>query len=225
MSHIDSPNEFYLQLVDSLGAIERLQLTLQEQILELPVLETPSAGIQCAAPFSVDQEWYRAEILDADDDITTVRFIDFGNTDVIDNATTEIKQLSSDLLSLDVYATKCSLTVKPVDEEWSPTAVEAFAALTADGLVADFLHQDGKLNYVELYAGDTKISDVLLEQKLARVLEEQEEDATKVRRKRFRMLLHPHSITFSYSSQIFFSLRISFMSFFFLFSPRSLFSL
>lgn len=66
----------------------------------MPILENPAAGVLCAAPYSVDQQWYRAQVLDADDDITTVRFIDFGNTDVIDNNTTQIKTLPQNLLTL-----------------------------------------------------------------------------------------------------------------------------
>lgn len=180
MSHIDSPNEFYLQLYESVNDVEELQATLQQKIPELAILETPSAGMLCAAPYSLDQEWYRAEILDADDDITTVRFIDFGNTDVIDNKMTQIKTLPHELLSLAVYATKCSLLVKPVEEEWSSAAIELFETLTAESLTADFLNQDGKLNYVELYCEDRKISDMLIEQGYANATEAKEEDINKV---------------------------------------------
>lgn len=180
MSHIDSPNEFYLQIYHSLNDIEDLQTTLQDKISEMPVLETPSAGMLCAAPYSADQLWYRAEILDADDDITTVRFIDFGNTDVIDNATTQIRTLTPELLSLAVYATKCSLLLKPTEDEWSKDAQDYFEELTKDTLIADFLHQDGKLSYVELYVEDREVSELLVEQGYATEADVQDDDSTKV---------------------------------------------
>lgn len=180
LSHVDSPNEFYLQLSDSLNAIEELQENLEENALNWPVLETPSAGMLCAAPYSADQAWYRAEILDADDDITTVRFIDFGNTDVIDNSSTKIRTLPPELLSLAVYASKCSLLVKPMEEEWSQLALELFQKLTEHSLTADFLSQDGKLNYVELYFEDKKISEIFVNEGFAMVDAQPKDEATKV---------------------------------------------
>lgn len=73
--HVDSPNDFYIQLVDSQYAISELQTKLQEKIEDMPVLENVSIGGLCAAPYSVDQMWYRSQILDADEDITTVSII------------------------------------------------------------------------------------------------------------------------------------------------------
>ncbi|KAG5895989.1 hypothetical protein JTB14_005095 [Gonioctena quinquepunctata] len=167
-SHVDSPNEFYLQFLEALSEIEELQAKIQTEVSEWSVLESPSAGIICAAPYSGDQQWYRAEILDADDDITTVRFIDFGNTDVIDNKTTEIKTLPHKLLSLAIYATKCSLKIKPIDEEWSATTLEVFEGLAmADNITAEFLDQNEKTNYVELYSDGVNICEGLIRENLA----------------------------------------------------------
>lgn len=90
ISHIDTPNDFYVQLSSDALNIENVQAKLQTEVDDMQILENPAAGILCAAPYSLDSVWYRAEILDADDDITTVRFIDFGNTDVIDNSKTQV---------------------------------------------------------------------------------------------------------------------------------------
>ncbi|XP_018571230.1 maternal protein tudor isoform X2 [Anoplophora glabripennis] len=177
VSHIDSPTEFYLQLSDSLSAIDELQSNLQLQAVDMPVLENPTAGILCAAPFSVDQQWYRAEVLDADDDITTVRFVDYGNTDVISNETTKIKTLPPNLLSLAVYATRSSLKVKSVDGEWSTNATERFEALVGvNNITAEFIDQDEKTNYVELYVNGQNAKDILINENLALPLELSEEN-------------------------------------------------
>lgn len=138
----------------------------------MPVLENPTAGILCAAPFSLDQQWYRAEVLDADDDITTVRFVDYGNTDVISNGTTKIKTLPPNLLSLAVYATRSSLKVKSVDGEWSTNAMERFEALIGNNnITAEFIDQDEKTNYVELYTNGQNVRDILINENLAVPLE------------------------------------------------------
>lgn len=132
------------------------------------VLENPSVGVLCAAPYSADHEWYRAQVLDADSDITTVRFVDYGNTDVIENKVTQMKTLPTELLALDVHATRCRLKIKPIDEEWSSAASERFEQLcSTEFLTAQFLLQDEKINYVELYSNGQSVSETLIVENLA----------------------------------------------------------
>ncbi|RZB39064.1 maternal protein tudor [Asbolus verrucosus] len=168
LSHADSPSDFYLQLAESIGAIEELQATLQEQVAEMADMENTVIGVLCAAPYSLDQQWYRALILDADSDITTVRFVDYGNTDVLDNQMTRVKTLPPHLLSLEVHATRCRLKIKPVDEDWGSAASERFEQLCSiEPLTAEFINQDEKTNYVELFSKGTNVREVLIEENLA----------------------------------------------------------
>lgn len=132
LTHFDTPSEFYLQLSEATETVEKLQSELQTAAATLPDLENPSAGVLCAAPYSLDQLWYRAQVLDADADITTVRFVDYGNTDVLENGVTMVKTLTPELLMLEQHARRCSLNVTPVEEEWSPVALERFEELTAN---------------------------------------------------------------------------------------------
>ncbi|XP_050306722.1 maternal protein tudor-like isoform X2 [Anthonomus grandis grandis] len=169
VSHVDSPTEFYIQLAESTVALNDLQQNLQEIAEELSVLENITVGVLCAAQFSVDQQWYRAEVLDADEDITTVRFVDYGNTDVINNKTAQIKTLPTNLLSLAVYATRCSLKLKALEDEWSQEAIESFQVLLGnqENLSAEFIIQDEKTNIVELYSNGVNVKEGLLAQNLA----------------------------------------------------------
>lgn len=132
VTHLDSPSEFYLQLSAAAETVEKLQSELQAAAPNLPDLENPSAGVLCAAPYSLDQQWYRAQVLDADADITTVRFVDYGNTDVLENGVTSVKTLTPELLMLEQYARRCSLSVRPFEEEWSPVALQRFEELTSE---------------------------------------------------------------------------------------------
>ncbi|XP_045471417.1 maternal protein tudor-like isoform X3 [Harmonia axyridis] len=173
LSHIDSPSDFYIQLADSQDAIGELQSKLQEQIDQMPVLETASIGGLCAAPYSVDQMWYRSQILDADEDITTVRFIDYGNTDVIDNKTTQIKTLPAEFLALEEYATRCRLKIKPLEDEWSKAASDRFEELAyAESVTVQFVNQDEKANHVELFSYGENVKDLMIAENLA-ILDEQ----------------------------------------------------
>uniref|UniRef100_A0A6P7FIK6 Uncharacterized protein LOC114328275 isoform X2 n=1 Tax=Diabrotica virgifera virgifera TaxID=50390 RepID=A0A6P7FIK6_DIAVI len=174
MSHIDSPSDFYLQFAKNKEDIEILQNELQTMVEEMEVLENPAHGALCAAPYSVDQQWYRAEVLDADEDITTVRFVDFGNTDVIDNNTTKVKTLPPKLLSLAIYATRCALKVEPLGEEWDALAMTAFENLTNIdlNLTAEIINQDEKCTYVELYSDGTDVRAALVNDNLVKPIAE-----------------------------------------------------
>ncbi|XP_066262032.1 maternal protein tudor isoform X2 [Euwallacea similis] len=168
VSHIDSPTEFYIQFTEAKAALEELQQQLQDMAGKMPIVENISVGVLCAAPYSLDHLWYRAEVLDADEDITTVRFIDYGNTDVISNKTTEVKTLPANLLSLAVYASRCSLKLKAIDEDWSEQALEVFEEFTkCDNVTAQFITQDEKTNIVEVYANGANVKDMLIAQNLA----------------------------------------------------------
>ncbi|CAG9833553.1 unnamed protein product [Diabrotica balteata] len=176
MSHIDSPSDFYLQFAKNKEDIDNLQTELQMLVEEMEILENPAPGALCAAPYSVDQQWYRAEVLDADEDITTVRFVDFGNTDVIDNNTTRVKTLPPKLLSLAIYATRCALKVEPLGEEWDALAMTAFENLTnVENLTAEILNQDEKCTYVELYVDSTDIRAALVKENLVKTITEKTE--------------------------------------------------
>ncbi|XP_072393334.1 protein tudor-like isoform X2 [Diabrotica undecimpunctata] len=176
MSHIDSPSDFYLQFAKNKEDIDNLQTELQTLVEEMEILENPAPGALCAAPYSVDQQWYRAEVLDADEDITTVRFVDFGNTDVIDNNTTRVKTLPPKLLSLAIYATRCALKVGPIGEEWDALAMTAFENLTnVENLTAEILNQDEKCTYVELYVDSTDIRAALVKENLVKTIMEKTE--------------------------------------------------
>ncbi|XP_056634538.1 maternal protein tudor-like [Diorhabda sublineata] len=168
VSHIDSPCDFYLQYSENLEDLDNLQTELQETLQDMEVLVNPTPGVLCAAPYTLDQMWYRAEVLDADEDITTVRFVDFGNTDVIDNKTTQIKTLPPKLLSLAIYATRCSLKIEPVEEDWNPVALGVFETLTEGALTAEFCNQDEKCTFVELYSDGINIKDALVSENLAK---------------------------------------------------------
>lgn len=167
ISHCDSPGEFYVQLTSSKAEIDKLQAELKEKIDSLPDLEGVDIGSLCAAKYSINEKWFRAEVLDADADITTVRFVDFGNTDVIDNSANNIKQLTSELLSVDKYARKCSLNMKPVrGDEWSPEACEVFEnAILCKAVYSEIVYQDEKnKSYVNLFDPEGRnIGEALIE--------------------------------------------------------------
>lgn len=63
-------------------------------------LEKPiKKGTICAARFSVDKKWYRAKVIgSAGKGEIEVQFLDFGNTDVANANTGDLKRLPDSLL-------------------------------------------------------------------------------------------------------------------------------
>ncbi|XP_044737384.1 maternal protein tudor-like isoform X2 [Chrysoperla carnea] len=170
VAHADTPNQFYAQLANDENSINALQEELEKSISTLSDLEAPDAGVLCAAKYSADDVWYRAEVLDADDQITTVRFIDYGNTDVLDNSSGVIKTLPSHMLTIDRYAKKCSLDVTPIGEEWSQTACEMFEQkLVGQICQASVLYQDKGVMYVSIYFNDENIAESLIHEGYAKL--------------------------------------------------------
>ncbi|XP_066589234.1 maternal protein tudor [Prorops nasuta] len=169
-SHVDSPNQFWLQRLDEAQDLDEAQEKLQSEVLGYPIVDgILEDGTLCCAVYSIDKLWYRAEVLDADADITTVRFIDYGNTDVIDNSPDNIRQIMHDPKDIRYYATKCKLDVITVDNnDWDEKVCERFRDLvnSAESLEA-MINVDGNPKRVELFIEGKAISDILVDEKLA----------------------------------------------------------
>ncbi|XP_043669519.1 maternal protein tudor isoform X1 [Vespula pensylvanica] len=167
VSHIDSPSQFWIQLTNEAEILKRKYVELQADISTCPLIDgILEESSLCVAVYSIDNMWYRAEVLDADEDITTVRFIDYGNTDVIDNKSENIRALTDNLKSMKRYATKSRLDIIPVDsEDWSEATCDRFSNLvtTADSLEA-LIIADSVPKRVELFVNDKSISEILVEE-------------------------------------------------------------
>lgn len=167
--HVDSPSQFWLQRTDNNAALTAIQAHLQLEVSNLPAIEgIPEEGTLCVAIYSIDDNWYRAEVLDADEDITTVRFIDYGNTDVIDKAG-HIRQMPDIWRDIERYAIKCKLDVIPLGaEDWSQATCDRFAELVAsvDTLQATILANTVPKR-VELFIDGKSVSEILVEEKHA----------------------------------------------------------
>ncbi|KAL2729141.1 LOW QUALITY PROTEIN: maternal protein tudor-like isoform X1 [Vespula maculifrons] len=167
VSHIDSPSQFWIQLTNEAEILKRKYVELQADISTCPLIDgILEESSLCVAVYSIDNMWYRAEVLDADEDITTVRFIDYGNTDVIDNKSENIRALTDNLKSMKRYATKSRLDIIPVDsEDWSEATCDRFSNLvtTADSLEA-LIIADSIPKRVELFVNDKSISEILVEE-------------------------------------------------------------
>ncbi|KAL6267474.1 hypothetical protein P5V15_000550 [Pogonomyrmex californicus] len=192
VSHVDSPSQFWLQYTDKIASLNEKQEQLQ---LEVPNFSTidgiPEEGTLCIASYSIDNLWYRAEVLDADEDITTIRFIDYGNTDVIDNKTSSIRQIPDTWKNLEIFALKCRLDIIPVDtEDWSESTCERFRNLvmSAETLQVQIV-ADTMPKRVELFIDNKSVSETLVEEKHAIIINTEQEPVDEI----VDLELDPHS--------------------------------
>ncbi|XP_054006330.1 tudor domain-containing 6-like isoform X1 [Hylaeus anthracinus] len=166
VSHVDSPSQFWLQCAEDVTHLSMKQDELQTEATKFPQVDgILEEGSLCVAMYTIDNVWYRAQVLDADEDITTVRFIDYGNTDVIDNKSGHIRQISDSWKEIKEYAIKCRLDVIPTDsEDWNATTCTKFENLvTSVESLQAFVIAEGIPKRVDLLINDKSVSEKLVE--------------------------------------------------------------
>lgn len=172
ITHVDHPNQFYMQLNDDSDALHSLTQSLQIVAPALPPLSNFRAGDWCICQFSVDEQWYRAKIIDTDGDITSIRFLDFGNTDTItDNA---LLKTCESFKGTKPLAMQCSLPIEPRgSHEWNVAACKKLVSLqeTETPLKYELISQDNDINYVKLLVGGRDIVKELIFEEYANQLE------------------------------------------------------
>lgn len=85
-------------------------------------------GELVASRFSLDGQWYRAKVLDTDEDRVQVFYVDFGNREWVPETT--IRQMEPEFLHLPFQAIESFLLdVEPVGQQWSKEARQTFREL------------------------------------------------------------------------------------------------
>lgn len=114
IGHFDSPERIFVQLKSDLPALKQMQETLQIIAPSLTALGAVRMGELCIAQNSFDGQWYRARILDSAPDMTSVQFIDYGNTDVITSEKgSKLKQIIEQYKDIPEFAKFCALPMRP----------------------------------------------------------------------------------------------------------------
>jgi tudor domain-containing protein 1/4/6/7 len=178
VSHISSPNEVWVQRVEQINDISTLQKQLQQissALLDFSIV--PTVKTLCLAMYSLDNQWYRAEVLDADTEITTVRFIDNGSVDVIDNGMARLKQLPDKWKTIDGYAIPSRLDILPLTaDDWPKEACKRFTDLiSAEKNLQALIIVDKTPMRIDLFVSEQSICQILVEERLASPLNCSEE--------------------------------------------------
>lgn len=174
ITHVDHPNRFYMQLNSDTDALNVLHESLQIVAPQLPALSEFRVGELCIGKFSLDDCWYRARIMDTDGEITSIQFIDFGNTDSItDNAL--LKTPDPTLMKQKPFAMPCSLPIAPHGNttEWAENACEKLRLLSIDTpFEYHTISNDNGVNYVKIFlVGGRDLVHEMIQEEVADPLE------------------------------------------------------
>ncbi|XP_006920906.1 tudor domain-containing protein 1 [Pteropus alecto] len=125
VSHIQTPEDFFCQKLQSGHKLAELQASLSEYCGRVSPRSDfyPTIGDICCAQFSEDDQWYRASVLAyASEESVLVGYVDYGNFEILNLK--RLCPITPKLLELPMQAIKCVLAgVKPSLGIWTPEAV------------------------------------------------------------------------------------------------------
>ena len=152
-SHYTSMKQMFFQPADRKEALCAMQESIQSAYMSntAKTLTELTSNAICCAKFSEDGKWYRGQVQSSSSAPGTkvVYFVDFGNTDVIQEK--EIKELIPQFLNLPAMAISCSLAnVNPPvgSTDFQPKTLDWFVGRTSNkGLVGQVVSSNGKNGY------------------------------------------------------------------------------
>lgn len=169
LGHCDNPGQFYLHPYDKMDELRQLQEDLQIVASSLPTLMVVANGVHCISYYSVNKQWFRAKIIDAE--LMVLQFIDYGNTDCVSD-TTHVREMSS-CNDIEPFCMPCSLPIKPNGTaDWVDAANAIFSDSHGKSVSFEYITRGDKYkrSFINLYIDGVNIADKLVEDGFAKHL-------------------------------------------------------
>nr|XP_036225781.1 maternal protein tudor isoform X2 [Bactrocera oleae] len=169
LGYCDNPGQFYVHPYDKMDELRQLQEDLQIVASSLPTLMVVANGVHCISYYSVNKQWYRAKIIDAE--LMVLQFIDYGNTDCVSD-TTHVREMSS-CNDIEPFCMPCSLPIKPKGTaDWVDAANAIFSDSHGKAVNFEYITRGGKYkrSFINLYIDGVNIVDKLVEDGFAKHL-------------------------------------------------------
>ncbi|NWU06595.1 TDRD1 protein, partial [Cephalopterus ornatus] len=162
VSHIQNPDTFFCQQMDSARQLAELEVSLNEYCGKFPSSPSfhPAAGNVCCAQFTEDNLIYRAAVTAyASEDTVLVDYVDYGNSDSV--PLTKLRPVIPALMDLPAQAIRCSLAgVKPPLGTWTPEGTSFMKKLVKDKVfTVKVVDKEGSTSVVELV--DTSVTPAI----------------------------------------------------------------
>ncbi|XP_058698038.1 tudor domain-containing protein 1 [Poecile atricapillus] len=134
VSHIQNPDTFFCQRMQSACQLAELEASLNEYCDRFPGSPSfrPAAGNVCCAQFTEDNLWYRAAVTAyVSEDTVLVDYMDYGNSDSL--PLTRLRPIIPRLTDLPAQAIRCSLAgVKPPLGTWTSEGISCMKKMVKD---------------------------------------------------------------------------------------------
>ena len=176
VSHVVSPDEFYVQFESSLDELSLLSGEISQFYSQIApshyVLNNPFAGMSCCARFSQDGDWYRGIVQGVSSYGAHIEFIDYGNSEVVPFH--EIKDPHKKFMQLPRQAILCGLDV--TKDRWTAQETNIFKSVTLDKtLDATFMIRDGQRWRVRLESEGLSVVNLFVASDSVAASQQQEE--------------------------------------------------
>ncbi|XP_068199410.1 tudor domain-containing 6 [Antennarius striatus] len=135
VQHVIDPSEFWIQTQHYAHEFDELMEDINDfyKGSSNNGLRNPSVGMYCAAK-AEDGYFYRATVAEITETKAKVFFVDYGNTEVVDQF--DIKSLPDKFKKLPCFAVKCFLAgVRPKDGRWSQSSCNYFKTAVTDKIL------------------------------------------------------------------------------------------
>lgn len=169
VSWIENPHSFWIQTEEKAETLENLVGELQEHYAAGgDRMDNVKSGDTVVAKFSEDEAWYRAYVENIQDSNTTVRFVDYGNTDKVSKS--ELFKVAENFLQVPAQALRCNLSgVKPLQSGWSADTKDIMQSLVPEAVKVKFESKNPDGTWVvSLSAGDVNVAEELIQAAVAR---------------------------------------------------------
>lgn len=157
--HIDSPKKFWVHKENSINEFQQFQEKLQAACQVLYDRDVPVVGEVVGASFG--GAWYRAIVENIEENIATLRFIDYGNVIQIDLSFEKVKRLMPELIKVPTPVMQFALK-----GEWKENATTVFEEIIAqyeDPITAQILGE-GQPTIVDLFMDGQSITEKLIQE-------------------------------------------------------------
>lgn len=169
VSWIENPHSFWIQPEEKAETLENLVGELQEHYAAGgDRMDNVKSGDAVIAKFSEDEAWYRAFVENIQGSDTTVRFVDYGNTDKVSKS--ELFKVAENFLQVPAQALRCNLSgVKPLQSGWSADTKDIMQSLVPEAVKVKFESKNPDGTWVvSLSAGDVDVAEELIKTAVAR---------------------------------------------------------
>ncbi|XP_054290967.1 RING finger protein 17-like isoform X2 [Macrosteles quadrilineatus] len=166
VSHLISPNNFYVQRSRNIQDIARLRAYFSKNANRSKTLPATihNAGVYLVH-YSQDNCWYRGRIVRTEGDMCEVYYVDYGNVARVPKKS--IRTMSEKYFTIPDQAIHCSLnSCTPIGGNWSREAVKLFSQMTNNKELAMYIERKfdikNNLHEVHLQFDGSSLTDALI---------------------------------------------------------------